>query len=135
MQKDAFLKWADVALSQANDLWVLGIPMVVLNVVVLASILDSRSRSDAYKRAHYWLYASLFCSSFSLIFSYLAKAAILYDIRKSLEDLKLEIQGVSRIDVLVQFGFFFLAVIAFLIAFRVGGSPMRKAILAAFKGG
>lgn len=129
--REAFFKWADVAISQSNDLWTLCLPFFGICVLIMMHLLG---KGGAPKMLLFFLFCSAFATGFSLFTGYKLKGSVVKALKDSVSSASVAIPDTPGQDALVQFLAFGSGLILFLIAFGFYSRTVATALIDTIKG-
>ncbi|GES47180.1 hypothetical protein RsS62_64320 [Rhizobium dioscoreae] len=131
--KEVLFKWADVIISQSNDLWTVCLPFFVACTLVIMH-LHGNSAPNRPRWLMPVLYISAICSALSLAAGYKLKGSVVTALRGTITTEKIAIPDTAGWDGFAQFVFFFLGLLFFVIALGLKPSIVAKALIDTFRG-
>ncbi|RVI80154.1 hypothetical protein [Sinorhizobium meliloti] len=129
--REAFFKWADVAISQSNDLWALCLPFFGVCFLI---VMHLHSKGGASLPLMTLLYGSAISSALSFFAGYKLKGSVVYALKESVSKASISIPDTAGMDGLFQFVTFSIGLILFLIALGCYSQTVAKALINTIKG-
>ncbi|WP_244561420.1 hypothetical protein [Ensifer aridi] len=129
--REALFKWADIAISQSNDLWTLCLPFFGVCILI---IMHLHSKGGASWLLMLLLYLSAISSAFSFFAGYKLKGSVVKALKESVSKSSISIPDTAGMDGLIQFLTFSSGLILFLIALGFYSEIVAKALIDTIKG-
>ncbi|MDW9531857.1 hypothetical protein RWE87_13195 [Sinorhizobium meliloti] len=129
--REAFFKWADVAISQSNDLWTLCLPFFGICILI---IMHLHSKGRAPWKLMLLLYASMFSSGVSFFAGYKLKGSVVTALESTVTNESIKMTDTVAQDGLVQFAALLLALALFLASLGFYSNVVGKALIDTIKG-
>lgn len=129
--REAFFKWADVAISQSNDLWALCLPFFGVCFLI---VMHLHSKGGASWLLMTLLYGSAISSALSFFAGYKLKGSVVKALKESVSKGSISIPDTAGKDGLFQFVTFSVGLTLFLVALGFYSTIVAKALIDTIKG-
>ncbi len=130
--REAFFKWADVAISQSNDLWTLCLPFFGICILIIMHLHGKGTQVSRWLMP--LLYGSAIASGISFFAGYKLKGSVVTALGSTVSKASITMTDTVATDGLVQFLSLGIGLLLFLIAFGFHSETVAKALIDTIKG-